>query len=103
MKCLCPETRCGCLAKLKISCRCSEKYCVVKFVSEHTHVLTSPRKRIFLRSQRSINLAQAIEAKLVDSSGIAPRASVGLMARRVGGLDNRGFILEDYNSYLRTR
>ena len=25
------------------------------------------------------------------------------MARRVGGLDNHGFILEDYNNYLHTR
>ena len=62
------------------------------------HVLAFPRKRMFLRSQRSINPAQAIEAKLVDSSGIAPRASVGLMAQRVGGLNNLGFILEDYNN-----
>ncbi|XP_075633637.1 protein FAR1-RELATED SEQUENCE 5-like [Castanea sativa] len=83
VKCHRPETRCGCLAEMKISCRYSEKYCVVKFVSEHTHVLASPHKRIFLRSQRSINLAQAIKAELADSSGIAPRASVGLMARRV--------------------
>ena len=88
---------------MKISCRYSEKFCVVKFVSEHTHVLSSPRKHIFLRSQRSINPAQAIEAELADSSGIAPRASVGLMAWRVGGLDNFGFVPEDYNNYLRTR
>ena len=80
MKCHRPETRCGCKAEMKISCRYSEKFCVVKFVSEHTHVLASPRKHIFLRSQRSINPAQAIEAELADSSGIAPRASVGLMA-----------------------
>ena len=76
---------------------------MVKFVSKHTYVLAFPRKRKFLRSQRSLNPAQAIEAELVDSSRIAPRASVGLMARRVGGLDNLDFILEDYNIYLRTR
>ena len=72
-------------------------------MSKHTHVLASPHKHIFLRSQRSINPAQAIEAELADSFGIAPRASVGLMARRVGGLDNLGFIPEDYNNYLHTR
>ena len=76
---------------------------MVKFVSEHTHVLASPCKCIFLRSQRSINSAQAVEAKLADSFEIAPRASVGLMARSVGGLDNLGFIHEDYNYYLHTR
>ena len=88
---------------MKISCRCSEKYCVLKFVLEQTHVSASPRKCIFLRSQRSINPAQAVEAELAGSSGIAPRASVELMARRVGGLDNLGFIPEDYNYYLHTR
>ena len=70
---------------------------------QSTHVLASPQKRIFLRSQRSINPAQAVEAELADSFGIAPRASVGLMARRVGGLDNLGFISKDYDNYLRTR
>ena len=88
---------------MKISCRCSEKYCVLKFVLEQTHVSASPRKCIFLRSQRSINPTQAIETKLVDSYEIAPRASVGLMARSVGGLDNLGFIPEDYNYYFHTR
>ena len=72
-------------------------------MSEHTHVLAPPHKRIFLRSQWSINLAQAVEAELADSFGIEPRASVGLMARRLGGLDNLGFIPEDYNNYLRSR
>ena len=103
VKCHHLETRCDCKVEMKISCRYSEKCCVVKFVSEHTHVLASPCKCIFLRSQRSINSAQAVEAKLADSFEIAPRASVGLMARRVGGSDNLGFIPEDYNNYLRTR
>ena len=38
VKCHYPETRCSCRAKMKISCRYSEKYCVVKFVLEHTHL-----------------------------------------------------------------
>ena len=42
-----------------------------------------------------LNPTQAVEAELADSSGIAPRASVGLMARRVGGLHNLGFIPKD--------
>ena len=102
MKCHCLETRCGCLVEMKISCDVV-KNSVVKFVSEHTHVLASPCKHIVLRSQRSINPTQVIEVELADSSGIAPRASVGLMAKIVGGLDNLGFILKNYNNYLRTR
>ena len=70
---------------------------------KHTLVLPSPSKRMFLRSQRTITPAQVVEAELANSSGIAPKASIGLMARRVGGIDNHGFILEDHNNSLRTR
>ena len=76
---------------------------MIKFVSEDTHVLASPCKHIFLRSQRSINPTQAIEVELADSSRIAPRASVELLAKIIGGLDNLGFIPENYNNYLHTR
>ena len=56
-----------------------------------------------LDKKGTINTAQAIEAELVANSRIAPKASVGLMARRVGRIEHLGFILEDYNNYLGTR
>ena len=103
VKCHHLETGCGFLVEMNISCRSIEKYYVVKFVAKHTLVLASPSKRIFLRSQKTITPAQAVEAELTNSSGIAPKASTGLMARRVGGIDNLGFIPKDYNNYLCTR
>lgn len=103
VKCHCPETRCDCLAEMKFSYRSTEKYCVVKFVAKHTHVLASPHKCMFLRSQATITAAQVVEAELADSFGIAPKASIGLMVRRVDGIDNLGFNPEDYNNYLCTR
>ena len=56
-----------------------------------------------LDKKGTINTAQAIEAELVANSRIAPKASVGLMARRVDRIEHLGFILEDYNNYLGTR
>ena len=85
-----------------MSRRSTKKYCVVKFVAKHLHVLTS-RKRMFLKSQRTIALAQAIEAELMDSSGVAPKATIGLMARMVGRIDNLSFIPKNYNNYLHIR
>ena len=41
VKCHHLETRCGCLVEMKISCRCNEKYCVVKFVWKHTRLSSS--------------------------------------------------------------
>ncbi|KAL4332079.1 hypothetical protein GQ457_15G027670 [Hibiscus cannabinus] len=102
VKCHRPETRFGCLAVLKVS-RINGKFQVTKFIADHTHVLASPSKRMFLRSQRKINLAQVAELEIADRSGLAPKESVGFLARKVGGIENLGFIPEDYSNYLHTR
>ncbi|OMO81611.1 hypothetical protein COLO4_23494 [Corchorus olitorius] len=75
------ETRFQCLATLKVE-RFEGKLRVSKFIAEHSHALASPHKRIFLRSQRKINLAQAAELDIADQSGIAPKESVGFLARK---------------------
>nr|KYP66793.1 Protein FAR1-RELATED SEQUENCE 5 [Cajanus cajan] len=43
------------------------------------------------------------EVHLADDSGITPKASCELMARRAGGRENLGFIPEDYRNYLRSK
>lgn len=58
---------------------------------------------MFLGSQKAINLPQAVELEIADCFRIAPKESVGFLARKVGGLENLGFISEDYNNYLRSR
>lgn len=104
MKCLCPEIRFGCLVKMKVDSPQTGKYCVVEFVAEHTHVTTSPMKSHLHRSQRRrVTLAQATEIDLAESSGIAPKASLELMAKRAGGRENVGFDRVDCNNYLRTK
>ncbi|KAK8491764.1 hypothetical protein V6N12_005720 [Hibiscus sabdariffa] len=102
VKCHRPETRFGCLAVLKVS-RFNGKFQVTEFIADHTHALVSPSKRIFLRSHRKINLAQAAKLEIADRSGLAPKESVEFLARKVGGIENLGFIPEDYNNYLRTK
>ncbi|KAK9027452.1 hypothetical protein V6N11_067287 [Hibiscus sabdariffa] len=97
-----PETRFGCLAVLKVA-RFNGKFQITEFIADHTHALASPSKHMFLRSQRTINLAQAVELEIADRSGLAPKKSVGILARKVGGVENLGFIPEDYNNYLRTK
>ncbi|OMO93847.1 hypothetical protein COLO4_16646 [Corchorus olitorius] len=74
-----------------------------KYANEHSHALASPHKRMFLRSQRTINPAQAAELDIADQSGIAPKESVGFLARKAGGVENLGFIPRDYNNYLRSK
>ncbi|KAM6547360.1 hypothetical protein CsatB_019036 [Cannabis sativa] len=97
------ETRFGCLARMKINSHQNSRYRVVDFVMEHTHVTSSPSKSHLHRSQRRLTLAQAAEIDLADISGITPKASYDLMARRVGGRENLGYTIVDCRNYLQSK
>ncbi|CAL2237302.1 unnamed protein product [Prunus armeniaca] len=97
------ETRCGCLARMKISCNLNEKYRVMEFVSEHNHVTISPSKTHFFRSHRKITLPQIAEVDMANSSRIAPKAALEFLSRQTGGRESLRFIHEDYNNYLHSK
>ncbi|XP_060973319.1 protein FAR1-RELATED SEQUENCE 5-like isoform X2 [Cannabis sativa] len=97
------ETRFGCLAMMKICSRQTNRYRVVEFIAEHTHVTTSPSKSHLHRSHRRVTAVQAAEIDMADRSGISPKESCELMARRAGGRENLGMIPVDYKNYLRTK
>ncbi|XP_047337223.1 protein FAR1-RELATED SEQUENCE 5-like [Impatiens glandulifera] len=97
------ETRFGCEAKMKISRRSNGKLCVVQFVREHNHYLTSPNKTHFLRSHRKISSSAAIQIEMASEVGIPQKACHDLMARQVGGREFLGFIPKDYKNYLRSK
>nr|XP_048324128.1 protein FAR1-RELATED SEQUENCE 5-like [Ziziphus jujuba var. spinosa] len=79
------------------------KYRITDFIAQHTHVTSTPSKSHLHRSQRKLTFVQAAEIDIADSSGIAPKASLELMAKRVGGYENLGFIRDDYKNYLKTK
>nr|XP_048321706.1 protein FAR1-RELATED SEQUENCE 5-like [Ziziphus jujuba var. spinosa] len=97
------ETRFGCLARMKINLDQTGKYRIIDFIAQHTHVTSTPSKSHLHRSQRKLTFVQAAEIDIADSSGIAPKASLELMAKRVGGYENLGFIRDDYKNYLKTK
>nr|XP_015888411.1 protein FAR1-RELATED SEQUENCE 5-like [Ziziphus jujuba var. spinosa] len=79
------------------------KYRITDFIAQHTHVTSTPSKSHLHRSQGKLTFIQAAEIDLADSSGIAPKASLELMAKRVGGYENLGFVRDDYKNYLKTK
>ncbi|XP_057794383.1 protein FAR1-RELATED SEQUENCE 5-like [Salvia miltiorrhiza] len=98
-----PETRFGCQAKLKVSSRVNGKFCVVQFVEDHNHYLSSPHKTHLHRSHRKITSSAAMQIQMANDVGITPKASHDLMVRQVGGRENLGFIPQDYKNYLRSK
>ncbi|CAL0303405.1 unnamed protein product [Lupinus luteus] len=91
------------MARIKVDCRLTGKFCIFQFIAEHKHETSTPRKTHLHRSHRKITPSLASEIYLAESSGIAPKASCELMARRVGGRENLGFIHDDYKNYLRSK
>ncbi|KAG8478774.1 hypothetical protein CXB51_028611 [Gossypium anomalum] len=83
--------------------RFNGKLRVTKFIVDHTHALASPSKYMFLRSQRTTNLAQAFKLEISDNSRLTLKESVGILSRNIGGVQNLGFILKYYNNYWHTR
>ncbi|KAF7148989.1 hypothetical protein RHSIM_Rhsim03G0106600 [Rhododendron simsii] len=64
-----PETKFGCLAKMKIRyCRVSQKYIVFEFGAVHTHTLCTPSKSHLFKSHRKFAPAQALEADMANDS-----------------------------------
>ncbi|XP_048332781.1 protein FAR1-RELATED SEQUENCE 5-like [Ziziphus jujuba] len=97
------ETRFGCLARMKINLDQTGKYRITDFIAQYTHVTSTPNKSYLHRSQRKLTFVQAAEIDIANSSGIAPKASLELMAKRVGGYENLGFIRDDYKNYLKMK
>ncbi|XP_042401101.1 protein FAR1-RELATED SEQUENCE 5-like [Zingiber officinale] len=97
------ETRFGCDAKLRISCRNNDKFCVVNFIKEHNHYLSSSNKTHLYRCHRNISSSAAMQIEMASEVGIPPKASHDLMMRQTGGRENLGFIPEDYKNYLRSK
>ncbi|KAL8171327.1 hypothetical protein V2J09_023131 [Rumex salicifolius] len=92
-----PETRCGCLARLKISCRHVGKYRVTDFVAKHNHGMASPAKIHLFRSHRRMSTSQASEVDMDDVPGIATRNAYVYMASQAGGcLGSSGVDVRNY-------
>ncbi|XP_010266716.1 PREDICTED: protein FAR1-RELATED SEQUENCE 5-like [Nelumbo nucifera] len=95
-----PETRCGCMAELKISLREDGFFHVVSFNETHNHIIATPDKVHMLRSQRKLFEAQATQTKMTNKSGITSKASRELMSENVCGHENVEFISSDLKNYL---
>ncbi|XP_071924677.1 protein FAR1-RELATED SEQUENCE 5-like [Coffea arabica] len=95
-----PETRCDCLARMKVNSRQIGKFCVIEIVAVHNHYLSSPNKSHLHRNHRSITSNLATDIEMAHYVEIAPKVAHELMARQAGGRENVGFIAEDYKNYL---
>ncbi|XP_043693069.1 protein FAR1-RELATED SEQUENCE 5-like [Telopea speciosissima] len=69
-----PNTRFGCLAKMRIVLQKNDKLRVTQFLQDHSHKTEPPSKAHWFKSQRKSSVAHAAEANLSKEFGSAPSA-----------------------------
>ncbi|CAO2147099.1 unnamed protein product, partial [Urochloa humidicola] len=94
-----PETRCMCLARMKISLK-DGFYYIYEFEHEHNHILATASQTHLLRSHRTITDAQLVSVEAAKAVGISNKATFDLMAKEAGGIENLGFTREDMKNKL---
>ncbi|KAI5662271.1 hypothetical protein M9H77_21594 [Catharanthus roseus] len=88
---------------IKVNCRVTGCHQVVRVIREYNHSLCSPSKIHLFRSHRSLSSVQAAEADMARSVEITPKATIDFMSKQVGGLENLGFIPQDYKDYVHSK
>jgi zinc finger SWIM domain-containing protein 3 len=78
-------------------------YNVHHFVSEHNHPLATKQQTHQLRSQRKIDEAQISRIEVAKSIGISTKATIDLLAKEAGGMENLGFTHVDVKNRLYTK
>ncbi|XP_010277968.1 PREDICTED: protein FAR1-RELATED SEQUENCE 5-like isoform X2 [Nelumbo nucifera] len=96
------ETRCGCMAAMKISRWKDGCYRVIDFNEAHNHMITTPTKSHVLRSQKMTGKVKGSQAKMANDALIASKESMELMAIEAGDCENIEFTSVDLNNYLST-
>ena len=71
-----------------------------EFEASHNHMLAPGSMSHFLRSQRKVTEAQIANAEVAKSVGISDKATIDLMAKQVGGIENLGCTREDMKNRL---
>ncbi|KAL3511140.1 hypothetical protein ACH5RR_030541 [Cinchona calisaya] len=64
------ETRCNCPAVMKVNCRLTGRYRVIRFVAEHNHELSDPSMIHMFRAHRKMTDNQEAEGYTATSSGL---------------------------------
>ena len=98
-----PYTRENCRAEIVVKKITSGHWVVNKFVEEHTHVLSTPRKTHMFRSHRKITPAHKKLIDAFEENNIRPANQMGLLSTQAGGSGAVGFNEQDMRNHHRDK
>jgi hypothetical protein len=94
------KTRCECDAHVFVKLGMDKRSCIASLVDEHNHILVSPDKTQFLRSNRSISQRAKSTLYTCHKASIGTSQAYILLAVSDGGLENIG-CTKDFQNYYR--
>ncbi|XP_037447571.1 protein FAR1-RELATED SEQUENCE 5-like isoform X1 [Triticum dicoccoides] len=95
-------TRCGCGAKIAIKHTTDGRYIVTVFEQVHNHVLVSPSKQQFIRSNRKVSCKAQSTLFNCHSACIGTSAAYRLLCVGLGGFQHAGCTKKDLQNFHRT-
>ena len=94
-------TREGCNAMVGFRRTKDGKYELFKFHEGHTHVLSTPRKRHILNSNRGVNCVHQTLFKSLTRANIGPSKAHRIIKEQMGGIQNVGCSKQDLKNFQR--
>ena len=94
-------TREGCNAMVGFRRTKDGKYELFKFHEGHTHVLSTPRKRHMLNSNRGVNSVHRTLFKSLTRANIGPSKAHRIIKEQMGGFQNVGCSKQDLKNFQR--
>ncbi|KAF7152920.1 hypothetical protein RHSIM_Rhsim01G0113700 [Rhododendron simsii] len=95
-------TREKCGAKLTVvKNRSGEGFVVTQFVEGHSHPLTTPRKKHFLKSHRRVSVAQKVLTQQLSAANVSTSQQMSVLELQAGGLENVGCLRRDIHNFRR--
>ncbi|KAG9458075.1 hypothetical protein H6P81_002583 [Aristolochia fimbriata] len=86
---------------LRVSKSKDEKWVVVKFIEEHSHILATPRKVPFLPSHREVTSAQKSLISMFREADISTSQIMSFLETQSGGYQNIGSTSRDIRNVER--
>jgi hypothetical protein len=93
------ETRCGCDAHVSVKLGMDKMYYIASVVEEHNHILVSPNKTQFLRSNRTISQRAKSTLYTCHKASIGTSQTYRLLQVSDDGFENIGCMKRDFQNY----
>jgi hypothetical protein len=95
------DTRCGCDAHIYVKLDTDKNYYIYSMVEQHNHILCSPNKAPFLRSNRPVSQRAKNTLFTCHKASVGTSQAYRILQVTYGGFNRIGCTKQDFQNYYR--